>query len=102
MHTEGEEIHIDETEATGASKEGVGRWVLLFGTLLAIVALSIIWIIPAMMAGDVEEEATMSGVLEADAPNEGNSTDSIVTERFEEVEDGEEEAVDTPLDTIEN
>lgn len=102
MHTEGEEVHIDETEASGGSKEGVVRWVLVFGTLLAIVLLSVIWIIPAMMQGDVEEEATVSGRLESEARNEGDSTDSIVTEEFDQIEGAEEEAVDTPLETIEN
>ncbi len=102
MHTEGEEVHIDETEASGGSKEGVVRWVLVFGTLLAIVLLSVIWIIPAMMQGDVEEEATVSGRLESEARNEGDSTDSIVFEEFDQIEGAEEEAVDTPLETIEN
>ena len=77
MHKEGEEIHVDETEASGGSKEGVVRWVLAGGLLLAIVLLSITWIIPAMMEGDVEEEATVSGEIRS-MEEDGDGTDSIV------------------------
>ena len=79
MHKEGEEIHVSETEASGGSKEGVVRWVLLGGLVLAIVLLSITWIVPAMMQGDVEEEATVSGEIRS-MEDEGDGTDSIVTD----------------------
>ena len=79
MHKEGEEIHIDETEARGGSKEGVVRWVLAGGLLLAVILLSITWIIPAMTTGDVEEEGTVSGQISS--MEDGSSdTDSIVTD----------------------
>ena len=41
MHKQGEEIHVTDTEASGGSKEGVVRWVLAGGLLLAILLLSI-------------------------------------------------------------
>jgi hypothetical protein len=44
MDQRGDEVHTSSTEATGASREGVVRWVLLIGTLLAIALLTIIWI----------------------------------------------------------
>jgi len=79
VHKEGEEIHIDETEASGGSKEGVVRWVLAGGLLLAVILLSITWIIPAMTTGDVEEEGTVSGQISS--MEDGSSdTDSIVTD----------------------
>ena len=65
MHTEGDEIHVDETEASGGSKEGVVRWVLIFGTLLAIGLLSVIWITGALTEGEIEQEATVSGKIDA-------------------------------------
>ena len=77
MHKEGDEIHVTDTEASGGSKEGVVRWVLAGGLLLAIILMSIVWIIPAMMQGDVEEEATVSGEIQS-MEEEGDSTDSIV------------------------
>ncbi len=79
MHKEGEEIHIDETEASGGSKEGVVRWVLAGGLLLAIVLLSVTWIIPALTTGDVEEEGTVSGQISS-MEDDGDDTDSIVTD----------------------
>ena len=70
MHKEGDEIHIDEQEASGGSKEGVVRWIL------AVLLMSIVWIIPAMTQGDIEEEATVSG--EISSMEGGDDTDSIV------------------------
>lgn len=53
------EIHIDDEEASGGSKEGVVRWVLLISLLAAIIILSIIWMTGALTQGDTEEEATV-------------------------------------------
>lgn len=77
MHKEGDEVHISEEEVSGGSKEGVVRWVLAGGLVLAIILMSVVWIIPAMMQGDVEEEATVSGEISSMEEN-GDSTDSIV------------------------
>ncbi len=44
----GDEVHLSETEASGGSKEGVVRWVLGISLTLAIVAMSAVWIIPAL------------------------------------------------------
>jgi hypothetical protein len=60
MERRGEQVVQNETEATGASKEGVVRWVLMIGLLLAIIALSVIWITGALTKGDVEKEASVS------------------------------------------
>ena len=79
MHKEGDEVHITTEEASGGSKEGVVRWVLLGGLVLAVLLMSIVWIIPAMMQDDVEEEATVSGEIQS-REDDGDSTDSIVTD----------------------
>ena len=42
MHSDGNEVHVSETEASGGSKEGVVRWVLIISILLAIGLLSAI------------------------------------------------------------
>ena len=57
MDQRGDEVHTSSTEATGASREGVVRWVLLIGTLLAIALLTIIWISGAFSQneGDVHQ-----------------------------------------------
>ncbi len=41
-----DEIHIEDDEARGASSPGIMRWVLGISLILAIVALTIVWIIP--------------------------------------------------------
>ena len=48
MHREGEEVHIDTDEARGGETTGVMRYVLGISLLLAVIALSIVWIIPAV------------------------------------------------------
>jgi len=73
-------VRIDEEDVSGGSKEGVVRWVLGIGLLLAIVLLSVIWIVPALMQGDAEEEATMTGTMEARGAPNGTDTDGIIEE----------------------
>lgn len=102
MKRNGEKVHVDEVEASGGSKEGVVRWVLIAGTLLAIILLSITWMTGAAFQGDVEEEANVSEKI--DSAEGGNSTDSIVGEDATEIEGAAEPggAQSEGLDTIEN
>ena len=100
MHTEGEEIHVSDTEASGGSKEGVVRWVLVAGRLLAIILLSLIWIIPAMTQGDVEEEASVSNKIDSMEDNDENIDSIVEPDTFGDTSATED--TDTPLDTIEN
>lgn len=44
MRKENDSVRLSGEEASGGRKDGVVRWVLIAGTLLAIVALSAIWI----------------------------------------------------------
>ena len=48
MHREGEEIHVDTEEARAGESTGGMRYVLGISLALAIVALSLVWIIPAL------------------------------------------------------
>ncbi|MBD59941.1 MAG: hypothetical protein CL808_07465 [Citromicrobium sp.] len=97
------EIHIDEERVTGGSKEGVVRWVLGIGLILAIIALSLIWIVPALTQGDAEEEATVAGTMEAASEDEGDDTDGVVLEQDLGDEGfGEEPAADPAVDPEEN
>lgn len=101
MEKQGNEIHVSETEASGGSKEGVVRWVLLIGTLLAIVLLSIIWMTGALTQGDIEEEATMSGIAASQSDADGDDTDSIVgLEQDSSLTD--ENRIEDGLEVIEN
>lgn len=67
MHKDGESVHLSEEEASGGSKDGVVRWVLIFGTLLAIVALSAIWITGALSNTDPDaDNANVSAKMAAE------------------------------------
>lgn len=88
MERRGEEVRMNETEASGGSKEGVVRWVLLIGTFLAIAFLTIIWVTGAFTQSDVESQGTVGGRIEATQSD--NSTDSIVHERFDEIDEAPE------------
>lgn len=50
MHREGEEIHVDTEEARGGATLGVMRYVLGISLVLAIAALSALWITAALTA----------------------------------------------------
>ncbi|GGD45156.1 hypothetical protein GRI62_10200 [Erythrobacter arachoides] len=52
------EIHIDSEDASGGSKEGVVRWVLLISILAAVLILSIIWMAGAFSQNEDESSAT--------------------------------------------
>jgi hypothetical protein len=43
MHHEGDEIHVSTEEASGGTQPHVVRYMLAASLLLAIVALSVIW-----------------------------------------------------------
>ena len=103
MHNEGNEVHVSETEASGGSKDGVVRWVLLISLLAAIVLLSAIWIFGAATQGDVEEEATVSGQIDSASDDSGDSTDSVLGVEAAETDTTQGgEGSDSPLNTIEN
>jgi len=70
-------IHIEDDDAMAAEKTGVMRYVLGVSLILAIIAMSIVWLIPAMTEGDVEgaktatdrvQEMREDGVAEEDIP----------------------------------
>lgn len=44
METPGREVHIDQDEARAGSTPGIVRYILLISLVLAIVALTVIWV----------------------------------------------------------
>lgn len=50
MQRQGDEVHIDTDEARGGSTPHIGRYVLAIGLVLAVIALSTIWITGAAIA----------------------------------------------------
>lgn len=49
MTKNGDQVSLNETEASGGRKVGAMRWVLGISLTLAIIAMSAVWIIPALM-----------------------------------------------------
>ncbi|OYW46752.1 MAG: hypothetical protein B7Z36_04180 [Novosphingobium sp. 12-63-9] len=60
MERHGDEAHVTTNEARGGSTEHVVRYVLIIGLVLAIGALSLIWITGALTA-EQPAEGTVSG-----------------------------------------
>ena len=67
-----DEVHIRDIEATGGSKEGVVRWVLVIGTGITILALLGTALIGGLSQDTIEEEATVSGKIQSTESDRGN------------------------------
>lgn len=52
MERQGDEVHVNTTEASGGVTNHGVRYVLAFGLLLAIAFLSVIWIAGSYFSGD--------------------------------------------------
>ena len=69
MERHGDEVHVSTTEASGGSTPHIVRYMLLFGLILAIGALSLVWITGAVNTpGDTGSYADTQRAL-----NEGNA-----------------------------
>lgn len=47
-YNKGDEVHIEDDEARAAVSNTGMRWVLAIGLLLAIVAMTLVWVVPAL------------------------------------------------------
>ncbi len=78
-YKKGDEIHIEDDDATAGSKTGHVRWILGISLFVAIALLSAIWIFGAWSQGDTEEEITQSAVLDEQSSEEpGDNTDGLL------------------------
>lgn len=48
MTEKDEAIHIEDDDARAASTTGYMRYVLAIGLLIAVIAMSLVWIVPAL------------------------------------------------------
>lgn len=48
MERQGDEVHVTEEEASGGSQPHIVRYVLGISLLLAVILMSVIWIVPAL------------------------------------------------------
>lgn len=89
MHQEGESVHVSTEEASGGSKEGVVRWVLIIGTLLAIIALSAIWITGAATRQDPDaENVSVDAKIQAQDEHLGKPLPAQTADDEQQVRDG--------------
>ena len=66
MDQRGDEVHTSTTEASAGSKEGVVRWVLIIGLILAIGLLTIIWMTGAFTQPDEVRHENVSREIAAE------------------------------------
>lgn len=93
MEKRGDEVHMDETEASGGSKENVVRWMLIIGLVLAVGFLSVIWMTGALTHDGYEPQSD-TPAAETPATDAGMDTTKAMTEDQTSLEDG--------LEVIEN
>ncbi len=84
MENRNGEVHVDSDEARGGSTPHIVRYILLISVVLVIVVLSITWITGALSTDELEEEATVSGKI--DAMSDNGDTDSMVSDRIDGME----------------
>ncbi|MEO1967119.1 MAG: hypothetical protein ABGW87_00215 [Sphingomonadaceae bacterium] len=78
MRTEDKTVHVSETEASAGSKEGVVRWVLIVGTVLAIILLSIVWISGSASKNGAVGDQSVSDKMQAQQ-SENEAADVMIT-----------------------
>ena len=61
MEREGDEVHVNTSEARGGSTPHIVRYILAISLLLAIAAMSLIWITGALSSAQPERDGPVSG-----------------------------------------
>lgn len=59
MERHGTEIHVNEDEARAGATPHIVRYILIISLILAIAALSLIWITGALNTSDVHDSQTV-------------------------------------------
>ncbi|MEO6153909.1 MAG: hypothetical protein ABIT09_02445 [Croceibacterium sp.] len=86
MQDQDGEIHVETDEARGGSTPHIVRWVLGIGLLLAVVGMSLAWIIPALSRSGETRNANVSREIVTGQRRDGSSTDSIVGEQADKID----------------
>ncbi len=61
MEREGDEVHIETNEARGGSTPHIVRYVLIISLLLAIGALTLVWVTGAATSDQGDQNGPISG-----------------------------------------
>ena len=85
MDQRGDEVHTSSTEATGASREDVVRWVLVIGTFLAIALLTIIWITGAFSQDEDDVHQNVGREIQA---SQADAADEQAQPMMPAIDDG--------------
>jgi len=93
MDDNNKEIHIEDDDARAGATPGVMRYVLGFSLLLAIIAMTLVWIIPSLYEGDVEGARTATERVE-EMQDDGLQTEKIPAVPTEMQDDDGEPAPD--------
>lgn len=83
MDADRNEIHSETDAARAGSTPNIVRWILLVSLFAAIALLSIIWMTGAATQSGEDEISVSSQMRDRD---DGNATDSIVSENADEFE----------------
>lgn len=96
-YKQGDEIHIEDDDASAGEKTGHMRWILAISLLAAVVILSAIWMFGAFTQGDTEEEITMreqpqtadedSPVADLEGGSEAGDIDGVIGDDDNDVEE---------------
>ena len=76
-YKQGDEIHLEDDDASAGEKTGHVRWILAISLLAAIALLSAIWIFGAFSQDDVESEPTVTGKADA-MQDDSADTDGVI------------------------
>ena len=92
----GDEVHIEDDDASAGTKTGHVRWILGISLLAAVAILSAIWIFGAFTQSDVENESSRAST-EQETPAETMDTDPVLTDA-----DNDPAELETPQDDTVN
>ena len=92
----GDEVHIEDDDASAGTKTGHVRWILGISLFAAVAILAAIWIFGAISQSDVENESTRAST-EQETPAEAMDTDPVLTDA-----DNDPAGLDTPQDDTVN
>ncbi|WP_095011474.1 hypothetical protein [Tsuneonella mangrovi] len=90
MNTRTDQIVETETHASGGSKEGVVRWVLGVGLILAIASLSLIWINGATDHPISSGQGDVSAQIAQQKAQDDDMPDAIAANKSDELSPGSE------------
>jgi hypothetical protein len=102
MERQGDEVHVETDEARGGSTPNIVRWILIVGLILAVGLLSATWIIGALGMEEQGSVATAPDRVGEATENEGDSTDSIVSDGTDELEAAPSASEAAEPGTVEN